>query len=219
MKICTKCKIEKDESCFSKRSEIRSGLQSHCKECRAIPAKIYRQKNIERKRQTLKQWRIQNPEKIAGYYSSRREEHLKQAAEWRKKNPLKRKQVVANSARKNRAKINQRRCFRYHNDPTFRTKQCLKAACRRIFKGVAKPARALELLGMDLKEFKVYIQGQFRPGMTWENQGLTWHLDHVRPLASFDLLDHEQQKLACYWENFQPLFAEENLKKGATWQN
>lgn len=165
------------------------------------------------------EWRKKNPQAVAEWKKENLLKVRRAVAEWRKKNPQRKKQLDAKWRRRNRGKINQYFCRRYHDDPLFKIARLLRKACGRAFKGIAKPEKTLELLGMELEEFQIYIQGQFRPGMTWENYGPVWHLDHVRPLASFDLLDHEQQKLACYWENFQPLFAEENLKKGAIWQN
>jgi hypothetical protein len=37
MKMCTKCKVEKDESDFHKNRHTRSGLQSWCKRCILAP--------------------------------------------------------------------------------------------------------------------------------------------------------------------------------------
>lgn len=52
--------------------------------------------------------------------------------------------------------------------------------------------------------------------MTWENYGFyTWHIDHIRPCASFDLSDPEQQKICFNYKNMQPLWAHENLSKHA----
>ncbi len=50
--------------------------------------------------------------------------------------------------------------------------------------------------------------------MNWDNRR-TWHIDHIRPCASFDLTDPEQQKVCFNFRNLQPLFAIDNLKKGA----
>lgn len=52
--------------------------------------------------------------------------------------------------------------------------------------------------------------------MDWEcfNGGLI-HIDHRRPLASFDLDDPEQVMAAWSLSNLQPLWADHNLSKGA----
>lgn len=44
-----------------------------------------------------------------------------------------------------------------------------------------------------------------------------YHIDHIRPLCSFDFNDLEQIKLAFAPENHQWLLKEENLKKGKTY--
>jgi hypothetical protein len=54
--------------------------------------------------------------------------------------------------------------------------------------------------------------------MSWENAGSVWHIDHIRPVASFDLLDLDQQKLCFHYSNLQPLLAAENLAKGCSMQ-
>jgi len=68
---------------------------------------------------------------------------------------------------------------------------------------------------MDLEEFRIYIRGQFQPGMGWENYGHVWELDHIVPCAKFDLTDPEQQKICFRWDNFQPLYVVDNRKKWA----
>ena len=65
---------------------------------------------------------------------------------------------------------------------------------------------------------KDYLQSKFENGMTWENYG-KWHIDHIRPCASFDLTDIEQQKICFNYKNLQPLWAEDNFKKSDKWIN
>ena len=60
----------------------------------------------------------------------------------------------------------------------------------------------------------LYLQGKFKEGMHWNNLG-KWHIDHIRPCASFDLTDPEQQKQCFHYTNLQPLWAAENIRKGA----
>lgn len=75
---------------------------------------------------------------------------------------------------------------------------------------------AVRDLGCSVMEFRAHIEAQFQPGMTWGNWSPTgWHLDHKRPLAAFDLSDREQFLQACHYTNYQPLWASENLAKGA----
>ena len=50
--------------------------------------------------------------------------------------------------------------------------------------------------------------------MTLNNYGLKgWHLDHIRPCESFDLLDDKQLYVCFNWRNYQPLWGLENLEK------
>lgn len=43
--------------------------------------------------------------------------------------------------------------------------------------------------------------------------GGNWHVDHIRPCASFDLTDKEQQLVCFNWRNLQPLWSSENISK------
>jgi hypothetical protein len=52
--------------------------------------------------------------------------------------------------------------------------------------------------------------------MTWDNWAKHgWHIDHIRPLVSFDLTDESQLKEAMHYTNLQPLWAEDNHRKHA----
>ena len=42
--------------------------------------------------------------------------------------------------------------------------------------------------------------------MSWDNHSFKgWHIDHIKPIASFDLSDPEQLKACCHYTNMQPL--------------
>lgn len=59
-----------------------------------------------------------------------------------------------------------------------------------------------------------YLEQRFEPGMTWDNYGLYgWHIDHIKPCASFDLTKKSEQKKCCHYTNLQPMWAEDNIRK------
>ena len=126
--------------------------------------------------------------------------------EWRRQNPEK-----------------ARAAYKRANDKRTRTTEQKIAHTLRVRIGNALRAQGLQKprensavrdLGCTIAEFKNYIAQKFSTGMTWANHG-EWHLDHVVPLASFDLTDPEQIRAACHHTNLQPLWERDNLSKGA----
>jgi hypothetical protein len=59
-----------------------------------------------------------------------------------------------------------------------------------------------------------HLESQFLPGMSWANRRL-WHIDHQRPCASFNLTNPAQQHACFHFSNLRPLWAADNLAKGA----
>ena len=50
--------------------------------------------------------------------------------------------------------------------------------------------------------------------MSWKNHGLNgWHIDHIKPVSKYNLLDPEEQKKCFHYTNLQPLWAIENIRK------
>ena len=83
---------------------------------------------------------------------------------------------------------------------------------------IRKHRKTEELLGTDRETARKHIESLFQPGMNWKNHGLghgKWHIDHIIPCASFDLKCPVQQLACCYYKNLQPLWAIDNIKKGA----
>ena len=117
-----------------------------------------------------------------------------------------------------RARKRRRLAERRASDPVFRMSLNLRTRVGLALHGTCKSARTLDLLGCTVEELLVHLEAQFKPGMTWENYGPKgWHVDHIRPCASFDLADPEQQRQCFHFTNLQPLWAEENFKKSATY--
>ncbi len=70
----------------------------------------------------------------------------------------------------------------------------------------------MELLGCTIDELKRYLEQQFKEGMTWDNYG-EWHVDHIKPCASFNFFNENEQKECFHFTNLQPLWAEDDMKK------
>ncbi len=82
--------------------------------------------------------------------------------------------------------------------------------------GAIKHRKTLRLLGCDTGHLKRHLESLWLLGMCWENYG-EWHIDHIRPCASFDLLDPAQQRACFHWSNLQPLWAMDNFQKKDKW--
>lgn len=83
-------------------------------------------------------------------------------------------------------------------------------------RGVNKPMSTAEGLGCTYQELRAHLEKQFHSGMSWENYGRKgWHIDHIKPLAWFDLTDPVQFAEACHYTNLQPMWGRENESKGA----
>lgn len=82
-----------------------------------------------------------------------------------------------------------------------------------------KQGRSWEsLVGYTVTDLMAHLEERFLPGMSWDNRG-EWHIDHRRPLASFnfDTPDCPDFKTAWSLENLQPLWALDNIRKSAKW--
>ncbi|UCC19348.1 MAG: hypothetical protein JSV62_14785, partial [Promethearchaeota archaeon] len=167
--------------------------------------KKYALLNKEKIRKKQKEWRIKNLDhvrKVAFNYSQKnRKKILKYSKEWHQRPEVKQKR-------------NERHKERRKTEPFFRMKLSLRGRLNSfVYRGKAKKLVSNnKLIGCDWNFFKIYIEKQFRPGMTWKNYG-KWHIDHIKPMTSFDLLKLEDQYKCCNYKNLQPLWAWENRRK------
>ncbi len=63
------------------------------------------------------------------------------------------------------------------------------------------------LVDFTLQELVVHLESQFIDGMSWNNYG-EWHIDHIRPVDSFNFDFHEDEEFKKCWslKNLQPLW-------------
>ncbi len=89
----------------------------------------------------------------------------------------------------------------------------LRSRLYKAIRGMDKSATTKILLGCSPQKLIEYLELKFTDGMSWDRFGEI-HIDHIIPCASFDLTDPDQQKQCFHYTNLQPLWAEDNRKKG-----
>jgi hypothetical protein len=221
MKTCSKCGLEKNESCFSKR---RNGLRSDCKECVKIASTIYYSKNKnvinERNRkywaenkETLNEWQKQ-------YFSEHKEERHQYYVD-NKESIYANKRLYENN--------------RLQTDATFKIRKNVSHAIRRFMKKLGGSKRGLSIskyLPYTIQELRKHLEKQFEFWMNWENYGnynpdnwddndpstWTWQIDHIVPHSTFNYISLEDQDFKKCWalSNLRPLSAKQNLSDGLT---
>lgn len=99
-------------------------------------------------------------------------------------------------------------------DPLFLLKCRLKIRIASIFrrKRISKKNNTDDILGCGWDTLKQFIESKFVGGMNWDNRD-KWHIDHIIPLASAK--SPEEVEKLCHYTNLQPLWASDNMSKGA----
>ena len=118
----------------------------------------------------------------------------------------------------------QKKCTRKHHDaiPKRAISRRIRNQINRCIRRnkMNKNNKTFALLGYTKDELKVHLESYFTEenGYTWDNMHL-WHIDHIRPVASFDFdsTDHPEFKECWALKNLQPLWAKDNISKNAKW--
>jgi len=135
------------------------------------------------------------------FYQINKKELRQQTRAYYEKN----KEVINEQQRKH--SLNRRR-----NDINYRLRGYLRRRIWSALKGKNKSKSTMKLIGCSIKTLKQYLERRFKSGMTWNNYG-KWHIDHIRPCASFDLSKPSEQRKCFNYTNLQPLWAVDNLRK------
>lgn len=225
-KICTKCKLEKEESEFYGVANSKYRLRSWCKFCTRNVTKVYYYKNRDRYKECRKKYRESDNGKTVRKKYRESDKGKVAIKRYRKSDKCKiytkkyqesdkyKTYLKSDKYKTSRRKcVNDRRC----NDIQYKLACNLRCRLDIALKSSYKSGSAVRDLGCTIAELKIYLEKQFKEGMTWDNWGVgegKWHIDHEYPLSKVDLTDREQFLRVCHYTNLQPLWASENLKKG-----
>jgi len=198
--------------------------ESTCKSCDCIRSREYRKENkekiAEQRKKSYEENKEERNQKCREYYEENKEELRQKAKEYRENNPEKIKEYQGEYKEANREELTKKNMDykrkRLAEDPLFKLIDGLRSRILLAIKSQAgeKAAKSMELLGCSVQHVRDHLESQFTEGMTWENRG-EWHIDHILPCASFNLEDPQEQKKCFHWTNLQPLWALDNIRKGA----
>lgn len=174
------------------------------------------QENRDERLEKARQYYLENKEHINrrnSEYGKKNAEHLKKKAnEYRANNRERARAWQKRYAKANKSKINDKLRERRRNDPFYRLRDAIRGSVR-AYLGSKKTRKSatFEIVGCTPQFLREHLQKQFKPGMTWENYGSHWHVDHRIPLASGN--SAEEIMGLSHWTNLQPLEALENILK------
>jgi hypothetical protein len=168
-------------------------------------------------------------ERLKNRYSSMKHEYAENQRQYRIKNAdairERRKLYRAKNAEKiklakqkygteNRDKISKALAKRRAGNPIVRLANSMRRSIRRYLDVSQKgEMSSFEIIGCSRDGLRKHLESKFKDGMTWENYGKHWHIDHIVPLISAKSAD--EVKRLCHWTNLQPLTAFENISKGS----
>ena len=226
-KHCPRCNLDKNISEFSKDKNRPDGYRWMCKLCRKKENIIYRENHIK--------YYQKHKDKIClnrkKYYQIHKEKELANNKKYALLNKEKIKKIkkqykILNSDKVKQAdklyksvhkeQRNNRDRIRRKYDIAFKMEIYIRNRIRRALKGHKKP-HGIKLLGCSVLFLEDYLKKQFTKGMTWKNYG-KWHIDHIKPCCLFDLSKASEQLKFFHYSNLQPLWARDNLKKGAKYE-
>lgn len=170
----------------------RSGYANHgcrCDECKAGMSAYQTSWRLKNHDTVTAKDRVRSTQRseymkdyLRQYYQENKQELSRQNREWAKNN-----RERSNLAKK---RYDEKRCA---IDLSYRMAKRLRCRMGKALKGKGvKSGHTLELLGCTTEELRTHLQSRFVMGMTWDNYGKDWHIDHIIPCASFDLSKPEE---------------------------
>jgi hypothetical protein len=203
-KICTKCQKELPATAeFFHRGVGKYGFRAACKKCLSHYFSRHYQKNRKKKLEHKCRYYIENQTTIL----EKERQYWEENKSWLNKNRRER-------YKKDKKKIYEMKKKTIENNLNYRIGKNLRTRLWQALKNNQKKGSAVRDLGCSIEYLRSYLEAKFEKDMSWDNYG-EWHMDHIMPLAHFDLTDRKQLLKACHYTNLQPLWAGENMSKKA----
>lgn len=203
MQNCRICKTIKPLDNFYFRKD-RNKYNTACKACCITSSNAHYINNKSNRLEKMKSYAKLNKHKKYKYYAKNKAKYLIRNKKWRTKF------IEINGISYN--------SYRRHSDISFKLRDYLRIRLNEALFNSQKTGSAISDLDCSIKHLKIKLQLKFHRRsfdgayMTWDNYG-EWHIDHIIPLASFDLTNLQQLKKACHYSNLQPLWAKDNWYK------
>ena len=206
---CTKCNEEKHANLdnFPPHKPGKYGLHSWCIPCKKMVDKERRSRPDQKARQ--KEWRDRNKDKVRAYNAAYRETGYKStedAARWRGKNLERARQIDSEKTRRWRAE-----------KPWYNLKCRVSARVNSMLKNGKGNKTTSELLGYSMEDLRKHLESKFTEGMSWDVFLCgEIELDHIIPVSHFKAESYDAPAFKKCWslENLQPLWKEDNRRKG-----
>ena len=146
------------------------------------------------------------------YYVKNKENIIKQTRQYYKDNKetinKRNKEYSKNHYDSNPERYKKYMTERYRKNSQTKLSLLLRVRINNALKNqqIFKSNRTNKLIDCSFIFLKQYLESYFKPEMNWDNHGILWEIDHIKPCNSFDLTDIEQQKQCFHYTNLQPLF-------------
>ena len=209
IKLCKKCNTEKEFDSINYPSFKVNGklyMEHTCKVCKIARGRA-RAKERYKNDPNFKIKKLKSTEKC------RIKNQIEKNEKWEKRIVSCKKWKIKN-ADKIKLKEKGRSKKRYLN-PLYRVNKLMSNRINQLIRDKNKQSW-LDIVNYNIEELKVHLENKFRDGMTWENYGKHWHIDHIKPVSHFKFTSKFDQEFKECWQltNLQPLLAKENLSKG-----
>lgn len=125
-----------------------------------------------------------------------------------------RRYYVVNKRRKN-ASRNRLLKVQRQRDPGFRLRSYFRSRLATLVraKGPKRFSSSHDVLTYSSTELRQHLEALFAAGMSWENYGRVWEVDHIVPVTQFDLTRVDEARTCFALKNLRPLRVAENRRR------